>query len=152
MTPHLTVVHPKGMDGSSDHAVCVGDDIVFDARLTHALKLRKETFDWVCGPHLGWISMENSVDMREFPVCLPAHGVLFVFLVPKHRPIMPREITPVQWMRPEEFSIMFVLCEQHKFDGTKTFGTIPYTQRTSICVLKASDGKSRKRRATTTAA
>jgi hypothetical protein len=50
MTPQLTVVHPKGMDGSLDHAVCVVDDIVFDARFTHALKLREESFDWVCGP------------------------------------------------------------------------------------------------------
>jgi hypothetical protein len=51
MTSHLTVVHPKGMDGLADHAVvCVVDDIVFDARLTHALKLREESFDWVCGP------------------------------------------------------------------------------------------------------
>jgi hypothetical protein len=49
-TPHLTLVHPKGMDGSVDHAVCVVDDIVFYARLTHALKLREESFDWVCGP------------------------------------------------------------------------------------------------------
>jgi hypothetical protein len=68
MTSHLTVVHPKGTDGSADHAVCVVDDIIFDARLTHALKLREESFDPVCGPpgvaELG----------RVIRFCLP-HGV-----------------------------------------------------------------------------
>jgi hypothetical protein len=32
-TPYLTLVSPKGVGGSADHAVCVVDDIVFDARL-----------------------------------------------------------------------------------------------------------------------
>jgi hypothetical protein len=94
--------------------------------------------------YLRWISMEHFVGMRGFPVSFPAHGVLLVFFVPEHRPIMPREITPVRWMRPEEFSIPFVLREQHELDDTKTFGTIPSTQRIPISVLEASDGKSRK--------
>jgi hypothetical protein len=69
MTPHLTVVHPKGMDGSADHAVCVVvDAIVFYARLTHALKLRKKSFDWVCGPR-GMAELG-----RVIRFCLP-HGV-----------------------------------------------------------------------------
>jgi hypothetical protein len=69
MTPHHAVVHPKGMNGSSDHAaVCVVDDIVFDARFTHALKLRKESFDWVCGPR----GMAELGQVIRF--CLP-HGV-----------------------------------------------------------------------------
>jgi hypothetical protein len=69
MTPHLTVLHPKGMDdGLVDHAVCVVDDIVFDARLTHALKLREESFDWVCGPR----GMAELCWVIRF--CLP-HGV-----------------------------------------------------------------------------
>jgi hypothetical protein len=68
MTPHLTVVHPKGMDGSADHAVCVVDDIVFDARLTHALKLCEESFDWVCE---SWSMAEVG---RVIRFCLP-HGV-----------------------------------------------------------------------------
>jgi hypothetical protein len=49
-TPYLTVVHPKGNDGSADHAVCVVDDLIFDARFSHALKLCDDTFKWVCGP------------------------------------------------------------------------------------------------------
>jgi hypothetical protein len=49
-TPYLTLVQPKGTDGSVDHAVCVVDDIIFDSTLTYALKLRKESFDVVCGP------------------------------------------------------------------------------------------------------
>jgi hypothetical protein len=39
-TPYLTVVSPKGVDGSADHAVCV---VVFDARLSCAFKLCDET-------------------------------------------------------------------------------------------------------------
>jgi hypothetical protein len=68
MTPHLTVVHPKGMDGSVDHAVCAVDDIIFDARLTHALKLREESFDWACGPR-GMAELGRVVRF-----CLP-HGL-----------------------------------------------------------------------------
>jgi hypothetical protein len=34
-TPYLTLVSPKGVDGSADHAVCVVENIVFDARLSH---------------------------------------------------------------------------------------------------------------------
>jgi hypothetical protein len=49
-TPYLTLVHPKGMDGSVDHAVCVVDDIILYSTLRHALKLREESFDVVCGP------------------------------------------------------------------------------------------------------
>ena len=48
-TLYLTLVHPHGMDGSSDHAVCVVDDLIFDARIPHALKLTAESLDWVCG-------------------------------------------------------------------------------------------------------
>jgi hypothetical protein len=67
-TPYLTVVSPKGVDGLADHAVCVVDDIVFDARLSHALKLCDETLMWVCGPK--GVSELGSV--HRF--CLP-HGV-----------------------------------------------------------------------------
>jgi hypothetical protein len=48
-TPYLTLISPIGRDGSSDHAVCVVDDLIFDARLPRALKLCKESFDLVCG-------------------------------------------------------------------------------------------------------
>jgi hypothetical protein len=48
-TPFLTLVHPKGRDGSVDHAVCVVDDIIFDSTLTHAIKLCEESFHAVCG-------------------------------------------------------------------------------------------------------
>jgi hypothetical protein len=67
-TPHLMVVSPKGVDGSADHAVCVVDHIVFDARLSRALKLCDETLMWVCRPK--GVSELGSV--HRF--CLP-HGV-----------------------------------------------------------------------------
>ena len=48
-TPYITVVQPLGKDGSNNHAVCVVDNLVFDARLPTALTLAEETFNWVCG-------------------------------------------------------------------------------------------------------
>jgi hypothetical protein len=48
-TPFLTLIRPVGKDGSSDHAVCVVDDLIFDARLAYALKLCEESLDLVCG-------------------------------------------------------------------------------------------------------
>jgi hypothetical protein len=43
-TPYLTVVQPKGNDGSAYHVICVVDNLVFDARFSHALKLCEDTF------------------------------------------------------------------------------------------------------------
>jgi hypothetical protein len=78
-TPYLTVVLPKGNDGSADHAVCVVDDLIFDARFSHALKLCDDTFKWVCGPkgvcQLGYV----------LRFCLP-HGVKKT----KHERVMRR--------------------------------------------------------------
>jgi hypothetical protein len=66
-TPFLTLIRPVGNDGSIDHAVCVVDDLIFDARLPNALKLCAESLDMICGPkgmlHLGVV----------FRFCLP-HG------------------------------------------------------------------------------
>jgi hypothetical protein len=67
-TPYLTLVSPKEVDSSADHAVCVVDDIVFDARLSHAFKLCDETLMWVCGPK--GVSKLGTVHC----FCLP-HGV-----------------------------------------------------------------------------
>jgi hypothetical protein len=69
-TPYLTVVvSPKGVDSSADHAVCVVDDIVFDARLSHdAFKLCDETLMCVCGPK----GVSGLGTVHRF--CLP-HGV-----------------------------------------------------------------------------
>jgi hypothetical protein len=50
-TPYLlTVVHPKGNDCLADHAVCVVDGLIFDARFSHTLELCDDTFKWVCEP------------------------------------------------------------------------------------------------------
>jgi hypothetical protein len=66
-TPFLTLIRPVGNDGSIDHAVCVVDDLIFDARLPNTLKLCAESLDMICGPkgmlHLGIV----------FRFCLP-HG------------------------------------------------------------------------------
>ena len=43
------LVIPRGNDGMVSHAVCVVDDLVFDSTQACALKLTRETFDWICG-------------------------------------------------------------------------------------------------------
>ena len=48
--PYFKIVVPFGNDGTGDHAVAVVDDLVFDLRVQHPLKLKKESLDWVCGP------------------------------------------------------------------------------------------------------
>ena len=48
-SPYLTLVLPIAKDGSTDHAICVVDDIIYDARVEHGLKLKMATLDWVCG-------------------------------------------------------------------------------------------------------
>jgi hypothetical protein len=67
-TPYLTLVSPKGVNGSADHSVCVVDDVVFDARLSHVFKLCDETLMWVCGPK----GVSELGTVHRF--CLP-HGV-----------------------------------------------------------------------------
>jgi hypothetical protein len=47
--PNPVVVIPIGSDGSVSHAVTIVDNLVFDSTQTHALKLCKDTFDWICG-------------------------------------------------------------------------------------------------------
>jgi len=44
-----TLVIPRGNDGCVNHACCVVDDLVFDSTTDKALKLCRETFDWMCG-------------------------------------------------------------------------------------------------------
>jgi hypothetical protein len=47
--PFLALIRPVGKDGSSDHVVCVVNDLIFDLRLAYALKLCEESLDLVCG-------------------------------------------------------------------------------------------------------
>ena len=44
-TPFLKLVLPIARDGSTDHAICVVDDLIYDACVDHALKLKIETLD-----------------------------------------------------------------------------------------------------------
>jgi hypothetical protein len=46
-----TMVIPHANDGSASHAVVVADDIIFDATLSYAMKLCRESFEWICGKH-----------------------------------------------------------------------------------------------------
>jgi hypothetical protein len=44
-----TVVIPYGKDGLNNHAFVVVDDLIFDSTQTHAMKLSRESLDWICG-------------------------------------------------------------------------------------------------------
>ena len=48
-TPFPTLLILIGVDGSCNHAVTVVDDLVFDSTQAFAFKLKRESFDWICG-------------------------------------------------------------------------------------------------------
>ena len=48
-TKFPTVVIPHGNDGSNNHAVVVIEDRIFDSTQAYALKLCRESLDWICG-------------------------------------------------------------------------------------------------------
>ena len=47
LVPHPTVIIPVGSDGLPSHAFCVVDDLIFDSTTPFALKLQKESVDWI---------------------------------------------------------------------------------------------------------
>jgi hypothetical protein len=49
-TRYPTIVIPYGKDGSGNHAFAVIDDLIFDSTQVFALKLCRESLDWICGP------------------------------------------------------------------------------------------------------
>ena len=44
-----TLVIPYGNDGSNNHAIVVIDDLIFDSTQPYAMKLCRESLDWICG-------------------------------------------------------------------------------------------------------
>jgi hypothetical protein len=48
LSQYPTVVIPLGTDGSVNHAVCVVDDLIFDATQWCALKCKVESIGWIC--------------------------------------------------------------------------------------------------------
>ena len=46
-----TLVVPIRNDGSTGHAISVVDDLIFDSTQENALKLCRESLDWVCGKY-----------------------------------------------------------------------------------------------------
>jgi hypothetical protein len=82
-TPFLTLIQPVGKDGSIDHAICVVDDLIFDARLPNALKLCAESLDMVCGPkgmlHLGVVlrfCKPHGTHKRKWERAMNENGML----------------------------------------------------------------------------
>ena len=48
LSQYPTVVIPLGTDGSVNHAICVVDDLIFDATQWCALKCKVESIGWIC--------------------------------------------------------------------------------------------------------
>ena len=48
-SPFPFVAILRGRDGSTNHAVTIVDDIIFDSTLEYAMKLRIQSFHWICG-------------------------------------------------------------------------------------------------------
>jgi hypothetical protein len=48
LTKYPTVVIPLGIDGSVNHAICVVNDLIFDATQWCALKCKVESMSWIC--------------------------------------------------------------------------------------------------------
>jgi hypothetical protein len=42
---------PRANDGSASHAVVVVNNLIFDATQSHAMKLCRESYEWICGKH-----------------------------------------------------------------------------------------------------
>ena len=59
-TPFPTIVIPQCVDGGVNHAVTVVDDLIFDSTQTNALKLTKESFDWICAKNGGFQKISGA--------------------------------------------------------------------------------------------
>ena len=60
-TQYPTIVIPVGGDSSTNHAVCVVDDLVFDSTQKFALKLKLASFNWVVGSVGGCNSFYGAI-------------------------------------------------------------------------------------------
>jgi hypothetical protein len=60
-TIYPTVVIPEASDFQITHAVCVVDDLIFDSTQKYALKLKAESFNWICGTNLHWKSVKGAL-------------------------------------------------------------------------------------------
>ena len=47
LTAYPTIIIPRRPDGSTTHAFCVVDDLIFDSITPHAMKLHWETVQWI---------------------------------------------------------------------------------------------------------
>lgn len=60
-TKFPTIVIPIGKDYSTNHAVCVVDDLIFDSTQQFALKLKVGAFNWIVGCEEGIESIYGAV-------------------------------------------------------------------------------------------
>ena len=48
-TPYPTIVIPVGKNGYCSHSICVVDNLIFDAITPYALRLSKQSLEWIFG-------------------------------------------------------------------------------------------------------
>ena len=64
-TQFPTLVIPMGKDKSLSHAVTVVDELIFDSTQERALKLTKESLDWICGSRDGCESLDQVLRFQH---------------------------------------------------------------------------------------
>lgn len=67
LTPYPTLIIPVLPDGSSPHAICVVDDLIFDSITTRALKLCQESLNWIFNDSETRIKFALRFETKESP-------------------------------------------------------------------------------------
>ena len=63
--PFVTVVVPQMKNGNLNHAFCVIDDLIFDSTQSYAMKLIKESTEWICKPNYGFERIKAAYHFQQ---------------------------------------------------------------------------------------
>ena len=64
-TPFVTIVIPQMKNGNQNHAFAVVDDLIFDSTQSHAMKLTKESIEWICKPNDGFLRIKAAYRFQQ---------------------------------------------------------------------------------------
>jgi hypothetical protein len=74
LTPYPTLIIPVLPDGSSPHAICVVDDLIFDSITTNALKLCEDSLNWIFNDSETKINFALRFETKESPKGMKVEG------------------------------------------------------------------------------
>ena len=52
-------------NGNQNHAFCVVDDLIFDSTQSFAMKLMKESVEWICKPNDGFERIKAAYRFQQ---------------------------------------------------------------------------------------